>query len=123
MVVVVDVNEPPEPEVPGQRSGFVADPFHQVAVAADHEGVVVDQVRAVLGAEDPFGDAHPYAVGEALPERAGRDLDAFQLVDSGWPGVRRTELAELGEVLQGQVVTREEQHRIKKDAKRGRKKG
>ncbi len=71
VVVVVDVNEPPEPEVPGQGSGLVADAFHQVAVAADHEGVMVDEVWPVLGAEDPFGDAHPYAVGEALA-RAGR---------------------------------------------------
>ena len=83
VVVVVDVNEPPEPEVPGQGSGFVANAFHQVAVAADHEGVMVHEVRPVLGAEDPFGNAHPYAVGEALPERAGRDLDAFELARLG----------------------------------------
>ena len=64
----------------GQRRRLVADAFHEVAVAADDEGVVVDQVRAESGPQHPLGHPEPDPVGEPLPERPGRDLDARQVV-------------------------------------------
>ncbi len=116
VVVVVYVDQPPEAEVAGERGGLVADAFHQVAVAADHEGVVVDQVRPVSRPEEPFGHAQPYAVGKALPERAGRDLDSFELAGLRVARGPGAELAELFQVLQREVVARQEQHRVQQDA-------
>ena len=66
----------PEPEVAGQRGRLVADPFFEVAVGAEDEGVVVDQLGSEAGPQPPLGQAQPDAVGEALAERAGGDLDA-----------------------------------------------
>jgi hypothetical protein len=43
VVVVVDVDEPPEPEVSGQGPRLVADAFLQVPVGTEDEGVVVDE--------------------------------------------------------------------------------
>ena len=50
-----------------------------------HERVVVDEVGPVPGPEDPLGRAQADAVGEALAERAGRDLDSFELAGLGVP--------------------------------------
>ena len=71
VVVVVDVDEPPEPEMAGQRGRLVADPLLEVAVAADDEGVVVDE----LGAEarpQPRARRRPCPRRCPRPGRAGR---------------------------------------------------
>ena len=70
VVVVVDVDEPAQPEVAGERRRLVADPLHEVAVAADDEGVVVDELGAEARPQPALGDAHADAVAEALAERA-----------------------------------------------------
>ena len=46
VVVVIDIDEPPEAEVSGQGGGLVAHPFHQVTVATAHKDVVVDRLGA-----------------------------------------------------------------------------
>ena len=76
VVVVVDVDEPAQAEVPGQRRRLVADPLHEVAVGADDEGVVVDELGAEAGPQPALGHAHADAVADALAERSGGDLDA-----------------------------------------------
>jgi hypothetical protein len=43
IVVVPDDDQLVELEMAGQRDGFLADAFHQAAVAGEHIGVVVDQ--------------------------------------------------------------------------------
>ena len=96
VVVVVDVDEPAEAEVAGERGGLVADALLRSPSRADDEGVVVEQLGAEPGPQPALGDAHADAVGEALAERAGGDLDARRCgATSGWPGVRRAPLAEL----------------------------
>ena len=71
VVVVVDVDQPAQAEVAGQGGRLVADALHQVAVAADHEGVVVDQVGAEAGPQHPLGDAEARPRWR-IPGRAGR---------------------------------------------------
>jgi hypothetical protein len=112
VVVVVDEHEPAEPEVPRERSGLVADAFHEVAVAADPEDVVVAQIGAEARAEVLLGDGHPDRVPEPLPERARRDLDA-----PGVPLLRvtrrlRAPLPELAEILELETEPGEVQHRV-----------
>ena len=48
VVVVPDDDQLVELEVAGQRDRFLADAFHQAAVAGQHTGVVVDEVVAEL---------------------------------------------------------------------------
>jgi hypothetical protein len=57
----------------------VDDPLLQVAVARDAIRDVVDDLEAWLieaGGKESFGEGHPHAVGEALPQRPGRRFDA-----------------------------------------------
>ena len=63
----------------GERGGLGADPFHQVAVRDDAVDVVVDDVVSGAvegGGEEPLGDGHANAIGEALPEGTGSDVNA-----------------------------------------------
>ena len=117
VVVVVDEHHAAELEVAGERRGFVADALHEVAVAADAEHVVVAHARHRSA---PAGASRrsrcPTAFGDALTERAGRDLDALRVAVLGVAGRARAPLAELAEVVEleaeaGEVEHRVEQHR------------
>ena len=77
--------------------------------------MVVDDLGAVVLAQELLGDRHADAVGEALAERAGRDLDAGRDVCAVALRVARRDrapLAELLELVQREVVAREVQHRV-----------
>ncbi len=69
VVVVVQVDQLAQPQVPRQRRRFVRHAFLQVAVRADRVGVVVDDGKAgpvELSREVALGDGHTYAGGKAL---------------------------------------------------------
>ena len=90
----------PSFRLPGKPDRLVVDAFHQVAVAGDDEGAVVDQVVAIDRVEVPLGDRHSDRHRHALPKRAGRDLDAGKLEILRVPGGRRAELAEALDVVE-----------------------
>ena len=84
----------------------MADALGQVAVTGDHEGVVVADVGAEAGAEPSFGQAHADAVGEALAQRTGGDLDAGGVVDLGVPGGAAAPLPEGLQVVEASAPGR-----------------
>ena len=86
VVVVVDVDEATQSEVPCQRRRLVADAFLEVAVRADREHAVVHDLGSEPRAEIRFGECDAHAVGEALTERPGGDLDSLQVAVLGVPG-------------------------------------
>ena len=69
--------------------------FHQIAVAGDHEGAVVDQVFAIECVQMPLGDRHPDRHRDALAERAGGRLDPRQLEILRMARARAAELPEV----------------------------
>ncbi len=79
-VVVPEDDQLVELQVAGERDRFLADAFHEAAVACEHVRVVVLQVRTKLGFELLFGECHADGGSDALAERAGGGLDA------GWRG-------------------------------------
>src|ERR1019366_3304521 len=100
VVVVIYIYEAPEAEMARQRGRLVADALHEVAVAAAHEDMVIDQLRAEVRSQEALGDSHAYGIGETLAQRPGRDLDTRQGVDLGVARSTRSPLAELAEVLE-----------------------
>src|SRR5581483_2182451 len=103
VIVVVDPAEVREPEVPGERRGLLRDALHQAAVAADRVDVVAEDLEAgpVVGRGEPVpGDRHADAGGDALPERAGRRLDARGEVVLGMPRALAVDLAEAADVVE-----------------------
>ena len=76
-VVVVEDEQLAETERPGERSGFLADALHQIAVGGDDVDPMVDDLVSgpvVALSEKPLGRSQADRVGEALPERPGRRL-------------------------------------------------
>ena len=72
--------------MPGKPDRLVIYPLHQVAIAGDHEGTVIDQFITVDGVQMTLGDGHSHCHGNALPERAGGNLDSRQFEILRVPG-------------------------------------
>ena len=70
-VVVEQHDQPVELQMPGERDGFLADAFHQVAVGGEHIGAVIDHAHAEFGGKVPLRHRHADRIGQA-PGRAGR---------------------------------------------------
>jgi hypothetical protein len=116
VVVVVDVDQATEAQVPGQRGGLVAEAFRQVAVGADGEDAVIAHVGPEPGPQVRLGDGHAHAVGEALAERARGHLDAGRMAVLGVARCPGPPLPEVLDVVEAQAVPRQvqggvEQHR------------
>ncbi len=115
LVVVVDHHEVAELLVAGERGGLGAHALLQVAVAAHHVDVVVEQALADrrLGVEQaalaPGGHGHADGVGDALAEGAGRGLDAGGVVDLGMAGGLAAPGAQGLEVLELEAEAAEEE--------------
>ena len=58
LIVVEQHDQAAELEMAGERDRFVADALHQAAVARHAIGVVVDDIVAVAGVEQPLGERH-----------------------------------------------------------------
>jgi hypothetical protein len=118
-VVVVEIDEAPEPEVTRERGRLGGDSLHHVAVGADREHAVAHHVGAELLAQEALGHRHADAVGEPLTQRPGRHLDALGLVHAVALGMAGRERAPLPEALDlverqrvaGQVQGAVEEHR------------
>ena len=74
------------------RARLARHALHDVAVGADGVGAVVDErlaVAVVALGQHRLGERHADGVADALPERAGRDLDArdrMLALELGVPG-------------------------------------
>ena len=83
VVVVVDVDQPAELEMAGQRGRLVGDALLEAAVTGDDVRVVVADFGREVGPQPSLGDAHAHAVGHPLAERTGGHLDARGVVELG----------------------------------------
>jgi hypothetical protein len=103
LVVVVERDQLAEPEMPGERRRLRGDAFHQIAVRAQHVGVVIHHLvaRAVEPrGEVALGDGHAHGVRDPLAERARRRLDAGGEPELRVPGSLRSPLAEALDLLE-----------------------
>ena len=80
--------------MPGEPDRLVADAFHQIAVAGDDIGLVIDQLVAEARIQHALGQRHADGSRDALAERAGRRLDAGGVAVFGMAGAGAAELAE-----------------------------
>jgi hypothetical protein len=120
VVVVVAHDQLAQRELPSDRGRFLAEPLHQVAVRADHIGVVVDDLlpRPVEALrQEALGDRHAHRVREALPQRAGGDLDPRRVPALWVPRRARAPLTELRQVLEAQVEAAQVQQRVLQHAR------
>src|SRR5690606_31560188 len=100
-VVVIEDDQPAEPEMTGERPRLMTDTFHQIAVTGDDVGPVVDDFGPVLGREMTFGEGHADRSRQSLAERAGRGLDPGGVPILRVTGRAAPELPEVLDVVQG----------------------
>ena len=81
-VVVPKGNQATQLEMPRQRNRFLADALHQAAVAHEDVSVVIDQIVAEGRIHDALAERHADRIGDALPERPRRRLDAVGVRDT-----------------------------------------
>lgn len=115
LVIVVQHDELAEAQVAGQRRGLRGHALLQAAVAADDVRVVVHDVEAVLvelGGQVLLGNGQPHGVRDALAQRARGHLDAGRAEVLRVAGRLGAPLAELLELVDGQVVARQVQHAV-----------
>src|SRR5207237_5459678 len=100
---VVEIDEIAEAEVAGERCGFGADAFLEIAVRTDAVDVVIDRLeRRVAGKARGHHlrrESHSDAVRESLTERAGRHFDAGCVAVFGMTGGARAPLPEIAQLI------------------------
>ena len=119
VVVVVEIRELAELQVPRERPRLRRDALHQVPVSHEGESPVVDDFVArpvVALGEEPLRDRHAHGVGRALAERPRRRLDAWRQVRLGVAGRPAAPLAEGLEVVESQVVARQMEQAVQQHA-------
>jgi len=89
--------------VPRQGDRLLRHAFHQVAVGAEHEGVMIDDLLAELGGEHLLRERHADGSGNSLAQRAGGGLDALGVEVLGMSRCQRSELTEMLELVQRHV--------------------
>ena len=114
-VVVPEADQLAQAPGAGQRGGLVRDAFHQAAIAQEHPGAVVDDIKfgavEALG-QQLFGQRQAHRIGKALAQRAGGGFHARGLVPLRVAGGLAAELAERLELLDRQVIAAQVQQRV-----------
>ena len=114
LVVVIHVDQVAQAQVSGQRCGLGRDAFHQIAVATN----AVDEVAAGAtaatkpGARHARRQRHANTVREALSQRSGRNLDTGRVTVFRVARRLGAELAEAGQVVEGEIVAVEVEQRV-----------
>ncbi len=114
-VVVVEHVELAEAEMPRQRARLRRHTFHQVAIAGDHPGLVVDDLETFAiesRRQPPFGDRHPHRVAHTLSERTGRGLHPGGVAVFRMAGRLGVQLPKVLQLFHRQVVTTQVQQRV-----------
>ncbi len=114
-VIVIQHDQLGQLERAGQRAHLVRDAFHQAAVAGEGVGVVVDDGVAGLvefSGQQRFGQRHAHGIAQALAQRAGGRFHARGDAHFGVTRRLGMQLAEILELVDRQVVTRQMQQRV-----------
>src|ERR1700752_5384662 len=101
VLVVVETDELAELEMSRERRRFGTAAFHEIAVADDPPGAVIDRrgaIAVVARGEMRLADGHADRIRDALPERPRRDFDALCMTALGMTRCLAAPLPELLDV-------------------------
>ena len=114
-IVVIEIDEPPQAQGAGQGGGLGSHPLHQVAVRDDGIDVMIHhwQIGPIEAAgQEALGHGHAHSHGESLAQRTGGGLHARAEAVFGMARRDAAPLAEVPELLQGQVIAVEMQEGV-----------
>ena len=101
--------------MPGKRGGLVRDALHQIAIADQRVGEMVNQLvfgSVKPGREEAFGKRESNRVSGSLPKRAGRRFDSWSIAVLRVAGSLRAPLSEILQFFQRQIVATQMQHGV-----------
>src|ERR1035437_8882144 len=84
----------------------MTDSFLEASVTGDDPRAVINEMVAVVTAQDPLGDGHADAVGDALTEGPGRHFNRGGDAALGVSGRARMGLAKGAQIVGRQVVAK-----------------
>src|SRR5271167_863260 len=99
----------------GERSRLRGHTLHEVTVADDRVGGVIDYLESgtvVARRQLRFGDRHAHRVGESLPEWSRGNFDAGRMSALWMSRGLAAELAKPHDVVQRKVITGEMQKAV-----------
>ncbi len=114
-VVIVESDQLVQRQGARERAHFMADAFHQAAITHEYIGVVVDDLVPVaveLRRHDFLGQGEAHGIRQPLPQRPGGGLDACGVAELRVTGGLAVQLAEVLEVVDGQVIAGQMQQRV-----------
>ena len=115
MIVIVQVYKLSKFQVAGQRSSLMGYPLHEIAVAYNTVGVMIDYFMAWFvepGCQVPFSYGHAHPVGKSLPEGPGAGFNSRCIAVFGMARRLDAPLAELFKFCQGQIVAGQMQQAV-----------
>src|SRR5262249_21658577 len=107
-IVVIENSELVQAQMPGERDGFLADAFHQIAIGSQHERRVIDDLSAENRGEMALRDGHADGIGESLAEGAGCRFYAWLMAVLGMARRERADLAKALDLLDRHFLVAEE---------------
>ena len=115
-VVVIQADQLAKPEMPCQRRGLGCHALHQVTVADDCPGAVINErvsVAVVAGGQMGLADRQSDRVGQSLAQRTSGQFDAGSKAALGMARRAAAQLAEFLQVFQRQVVAGQVEQTVK----------
>ena len=115
MVVIEEVDQFAEFQLPGERRRLGRHALHQISVAYQPVSEMINdlEVRPVVtGREMGFGDRHADAIAESLSERARGGFHTRCQAALGMTGRNAAPLAELFDLVKRQIVAGEVQQAV-----------
>src|SRR5579885_973487 len=115
VVLVVQKDQFAESQMSRERSGFMADAFHQIAIAADAVRVMVDDgvARPVKPRGKPgFRNRQTNRVPKTLAERPRRDFHAHRMAALRMPRRFAPPLPEMLQLVQRKIIARQIQQAV-----------
>ena len=115
-VVIEQHDQLAQLEVARKVDGFVADAFHEAAIAHERISIVIGNRVAETRVHEALGDCHADSGRDALAERTGRRLDPWSVIVLRMPGGDAAKLPEVLQLLDrhlriaGEIEQRVEQH-------------
>jgi len=114
-VVVPESGQLAELPGAGQRAGFVADAFHQAAVADEYPGAVIHDgvtIAVEFFGEQLFSERHAHGIGDALTQRARGRFHADGMADFRVARRLGMQLAEGFQVVDRHVIAGQVQQTV-----------
>ena len=107
MIVIIEIDQLAQFQMPGERGGFRRHAFHQIAVADQSVGEMMNDLKPwpiVPGGQIRFGDGHAHPVTESLTEWTCGDFHAGGHAALGVTGRVAAPLAKLFDLVEREII-------------------